>query len=547
MRAASPRTALFSALLDALHKQLLQHRWDQLAEQVITVVENPEAFRAGSEDRYKVWPTNKDRDAFVSVMSLKPPIQYNTCADAKLVKAHEYFFTSIGEWLDDHGAQAEEQARSVLVPAVRTRLRVVTIELQESEDAQEIFETLNARMTPLTAADLIKNFIFQRLEVPPAETEQAYNEYWAEFEEPFWEKDFTAGPFKGKRSVQFFTHWLTARALKEIPAKEVFDQFKRYVDREVHVHTVRDLLPSIKEAADHYKDFILRAQVAAGVLDPVALFVYRTGTLDSELAKPLLLWLEAREQHHIPNAQRSHLIAVLESWFVRRALVGVPSQGTNRFLLDLLIYLDQHAHEDVGHHAEQFILSRQEANVGYWPTNEHVTQKLAELPAYTRFRRARLRMILEAIEDHLRGYPYGNHVAEGPITRAACQVEHIMPQEWGTNWKAELTPEEEDERNRLVQTLGNLTLVTKPLNSKLSNAAWTGPDGKRAKLDSKSSLLLTREVVREQPTFLERTRYSQPDKPTHRHHLGDLARANRAQSNTQRSTANENHLPRGGR
>lgn len=37
------------------------------------------------------------------------------------------------------------------------------IDLTATENAQEIFETLNARGAVLTAADLIKNFVFQRL------------------------------------------------------------------------------------------------------------------------------------------------------------------------------------------------------------------------------------------------------------------------------------------------------------------------------------------------------------------------------------------------
>ena len=46
---------------------------------------------------------------------------------------------------------------------VRELVQLVVIDLTVDENAQEIFETLNARRAPLTAADLIKNFIFQKL------------------------------------------------------------------------------------------------------------------------------------------------------------------------------------------------------------------------------------------------------------------------------------------------------------------------------------------------------------------------------------------------
>lgn len=104
----------------------------------------------------------------------------------------------------------------------------MTIQLLSNEDAQEIFETLNARGTPLTAADLIKNYLFQRLEKDALATESAYQDYWSDSETPFWEAEVTTGRIKYARSSLFLTQWLTAKTLKEIPAREVFMQFKRY-------------------------------------------------------------------------------------------------------------------------------------------------------------------------------------------------------------------------------------------------------------------------------------------------------------------------------
>jgi hypothetical protein len=47
-----------------------------------------------------------------------------------------------------------------------------------------------------------------------------------------------------------------------------------------------------------------------------------------------------------------------------------------------------------------------------------------------------------------------------------------MPQQWRTNWPADLTPEQEVARDRKVHELGNLTLVTGKLNTKVSNGSW---------------------------------------------------------------------------
>ena len=408
------RLTTLQILLDALHAQLESRGLIALASRVITLVENAEAYRQKPEDRFKVWPTNRDRPAFTAAMTAPTPVDHAVLPKGRLVDAHRFFSAAIGTWLDSDPDTLEARA-SILVPAITDRLQVVAIQLELTEDAQEIFETLNARGTPLTAADLIKNFIFQRLDGDPDETEQAYQNYWAEFETPFWEEEVTAGRIKYARSSLFLTQWLTAQTLKEIPAREVFSQFKRYVT-DSGVETI-GLLQAISSAASKYRAFTEGAAVRDGRLSRLDLFVYRTGTLDSELTKPLLIWLGQPEQADITDDVRDRLLGVLESWFVRRALVRVQSQGTNKTMLDLLTALSRRA---AGTDAAQVMsdyLAAQTTSFGYWPDDEEVRRELAGVEAYKRLRRARLRMVLEAVEDKYRGFADGRTFTLAPVTR----------------------------------------------------------------------------------------------------------------------------------
>jgi uncharacterized protein with ParB-like and HNH nuclease domain len=113
---------------------------------------------------------------------------------------------------------------------VRELMQMVVIDLAADENAQEIFETLNARGAQLTAADLIKNFIFQRLTESGADVEVAYGQYWKGFETGFWETEISAGRVRHQRSSMFLNHWLIAKAGEEILAREVFHRFKAYAD-----------------------------------------------------------------------------------------------------------------------------------------------------------------------------------------------------------------------------------------------------------------------------------------------------------------------------
>ena len=100
-------------------------------------------------------------------------------------------------------------------------------------------------------------------------------------------------------------------------------------------------------------------------------------------------------------------------------------------------------------------------------------------------RRARGRMILEAVEDHYRGWGNSGVSSSGTprVPRMVYSIEHIIPRGWGKNWKLP-TGVTESERDDRVQLLGNLTLVTKSLNSSLSNDAW----------DKKKSTLAERDI-----------------------------------------------------
>ncbi len=94
----------------------------------------------------------------------------------------------MSRWLGDSRSDEFAIKGDQLASALQADLQLVTIELLAAENSQEIFETLNARGTPLTAADLVRNFVCQRLEVEGADTRRAYKEDWP-FETKFWAKE----------------------------------------------------------------------------------------------------------------------------------------------------------------------------------------------------------------------------------------------------------------------------------------------------------------------------------------------------------------------
>lgn len=478
------RLTTLQLLLDALHAQLERRGLGDYADQVLPLVENPKSFRKAEEDRFKLWPTNRDRASFGAVMSEPAPISYLALQASRLRDAHQYFSEAVDLWLGEDDA---EQRASLLVGAVTGRLEIASIRLDVNEDAQAIFETLNARGTPLSAADLIKNFIFQQVDT--ARAEKDYLAYWADFETPWWEAEVTSGRIKNPRASLFLWQWLTARTLTDFPIREVFTQFKHYVN--TVEKDVAALLPRIKVAADRYRGIIEGSENPNGALDRAQLFSYRVGTLDSEISRPLLIWLDEPEQAEVSDADREQILDLLESWFVRRALVKAPSQGSNRFLVDMLRLISRRSKDELAKAVENFLVSNHTA-VGYWPGDDEVRAALTDANIYGQYRRSRVRMVLEALEDAKRGYPGANPLAMGPIVRNKATIEHLMPQKWRAHWDDELSDDEERDRDRRVQQLGNLTIVTQALNSRVSNGSWAQ---KRAHFFASDDVLITKHAL----------------------------------------------------
>ena len=119
---------------------------------------NAKPFCKQPADRFKVWPTDRDRPSFNAVMAATPPVDYDAVgfADERMVQAHRFFSEQAREWLSSEGTEQIGARADAIETVVRDLLQMVVIDLNADENAQEIFETLNARGAQLTAADLIK-------------------------------------------------------------------------------------------------------------------------------------------------------------------------------------------------------------------------------------------------------------------------------------------------------------------------------------------------------------------------------------------------------
>jgi len=506
------RLTTLQILLDAMHAEFDSAGATKPAKRLERLIRNDEEFCSTPDEEFKVWPTNRDRVAFCEVMAASTPVDYDQLVSKKdrLPQAHKYFSLKTREWLQS-GTDSDLLLRAdALEITARELLQVVVIDLASDENAQEIFETLNARGAQLSAADLIKNFIFQRLLIEGADTESAYEKDWKQFETAFWEKEVSIGRFVYPRAAVFLNHFLVARTGEIIGTQEVFSRFKTFATHECGLE-MRELLRQVNAAAKVYEEFTLGAEKLEGSVTPLELFSYRMTVLSTDSVKPLILVLIDPELPPISSDQLEIALNAIESFVIRRMIVSATTKNYNNFFTSLIVELRKRGRESAGTVVTEF-LRTQNSDTTYWPDDAQVDEELLTMPIFKKGRR--LRMILEALEDHRRGFnkQVSRALSEQRVVRGKLTLEHVMPQSWEASWPL-AEGETPESRRMILHVLGNMTLLTQKLNSKVSNGPWMGTAGKASELKRQSTLLLNSDLANDlkEPftyeSILERTKH----------------------------------------
>lgn len=479
------RLTTLQIFADATRSLLKEAGDSRLSGQLERITHNDDIYVEKGESRLKVRHLNKDREAYDEVMTAEPPVDHAELqhSDSQLVRAHRYFSTVIEQWLGPTDSEEFGIKATELTTVLLDSLQLVSIELDASENSQEIFETLNARGTPLTAADLVRNYVFQRLEVEGADTAKAYREDWP-FESKFWTREVSVGRNLVSRSSLFLNQWLVSRTGEEISPQTTFNRFKSYVELESS-RKMADLLSALKRQARRYEEWTEAAARPSGSLDSAEMAVYRMHASGVEVLKPLLIWLYEPDRN-LRQETIDGVIRAAESWMIRRQLLRLSSGDLGRIVAELIVATSSVPEAELVDRVSRH-LARLNVTSTYWPGDDEVQQTLATEPVYRRFPRPRLRMFLEAIEDLYRA-----ETGQPQIERKGYPIEHLLPRSWQNTWPVE-TPDDIEKRQERVHRLGNLTLLTRSLNSKISNAAWAG---KRAALLDHNTITLTGRVIK---------------------------------------------------
>lgn len=460
-----------------------------------------------SYEAYKIWPTNSDRKAFELVhKSYSPSAVDNSVKEHpelereshQIIKGYKFFHRQLNKWFDEMlvDGHSLDDCLDVLWQVMRNHLQLVVIDLDSEDESQVIFETLNARGTQLLPADLIKNYLFRRGQVSGADTEFLYQNHWREFDSRHWRTEVKQGRVKRPRIDLFLQHYLTLMMREEVKASHLFESFKQYVlDIEDGVIKPEPSLTDNPESIEsHLKALTIYAKAYRTFSEPeqgskLALFMRRLAAVDTTTVYPLLL-MACNKLLPDQETEFTNFLIVLESFLVRRMVCGLTTKNYNRLFIDAIRYLDKKG-EFSASILEQFLKDGKGESTKF-PDDEEFTHALLNRELYRHLAQYKLRAVLEAIDAQSQDRKSEIIPLPDDLT-----IEHVLPREWHEHWhlpeEVAADPETKvnfvQNRNNILHTLGNLTLITGSLNPALSNAGW---QKKRPELLKFSKLNLTR-------------------------------------------------------
>ena len=536
------RLTTFQIFLAAAREYARSVGFDKSAEKITDYILNdkPHLMEDQEVEIYKVWPTQYDRTLFIDIISsdresLRKKYRqhfyarrdriYDYKSVPPLLSAFGFFYDKIkhaveSDDLDDEFAPSpeardedtedaaaadagtpDEVKLDALWKALVEEFKVVEIVLEDGDDAQVIFETLNERGEPLLASDLVRNNIFHRADAAGEKAEKLFATHWKSFEDPFWSVQEKQGRYTKPRIEFFLSNFIAGSIAGEVNLSKLFSEYKAFLkprrSREPRYATVAAELRDLERFGRIYYELVDRKKSSA-----LADFSRRLLPWDVTTVYPLVmrLWASGMDE-----AEKSAALDMLLSFIVRRGVCELTTKNYNKFFLTVIAHLDEKGW--TSSNLAVFLLA-QKSETGRFPRDDEFERKWLNGRSYVSLQSARAKAILQEIEIVKRTKYHETTTLAPTLT-----VEHVMPQQWQTHWPmadgsrptseqtiAALYNAAEDDspigrivkRNRLMQSFGNLTLLTQPLNTAVSNGPY---DGKRAALQDHSLLVLNREIA----------------------------------------------------
>ena len=442
------------AIRELLMKQDKKQEVDMLDQQFLT---NP-----SQKIKYKLKPLVSDDEVYQCIVENRFDDIQNL--DSNVYKNYVYIKSYLSE-LFLQGYTWDD------VLTAMNKLYCVCVPISEEDNAQKIFESINATGVKLTASDLIRNYIL--MELPSDTQEEYYAKYWKKIE------DYISGDskklelfFRNFLAIKYltlpnrndvyrlFVKWISA---SELERKEIFEELVRYAEayNTIYIRDLNGIDSGIREAVKEYRRML------------------------SEMPAPAVMEFYLMcKAGKFPEKDLSAIIELINTYLVRRGLCSFDTSGITKMFPVLLKNVLKDCdgnYTNIVEVVKKDLIVKNAGNAMNMPDDEQLRELVRNANMYNL--RATLRIVFDRME---------HEDNPAPVDLSKLSVEHLMPQTPTREWLS-IVGVDEDTYQKNVHRLGNLTLASRIDNSAMGNKPW---EYKNAVLQSTAHLKMNAELLK---------------------------------------------------
>jgi hypothetical protein len=384
-------------------------------------------FATTEEERFKLIPTQRDRDALTALI-----LGDGQVAENGIIDAWQFFYKAI----DAGDAEGKQINLLRLKACVTDYLDLVSITLDQGDSPNRIFESLNNTGMQLGPSDLIRNYLFMRI-LDVAEQERVYKQEWFPMQE----------------------------ALQD----QLSDFFWRYLMKDGALPRWDDTYDYMRDALKDGSDLEIPGVVRTlGAFSRLYLRLWKPETYEPDgetqaqlmrlnawevdVAYPFFLnLLDWAACGLVMMNEVKRVLGLTESFIVRRTICGVPTNRLRRIFAKMSGEVDS---------ARCIESCADYLRANEWPSDAEFEEKFCTARVYVSGRLSRTRLVLSVLE---RSFGHKEPVA----LQSQITIEHVMPQTLNAEWRQMLGERCDEVHSRWLHTIGNLTLSG--YNSEMGN------------------------------------------------------------------------------
>ena len=394
-----------------------------------------------SERKIKLVPIENDRIAYDKIFNEEDSFD----EDSKVTRNYRHFYDLLTR---------KPQALSFdqLLDAIE-RLQIISIELDNDDDAQLIFESLNSTGLALTEADKIRNYLLMSL--TPEEQQVCFKNYWQKIEQA-----------TENQPTKFLRDYLTIQRQLQRPVRQsnIYYEWKRYMDD----HDRKEELVKMLDYA-HYYQQVTEAKLSTTKLSEKMRHICN---IETDVTNVFFIqFLKYASANNLSEDEIYKVIDLVENYLARRIVCNMPGNALTQVFCalhkDVLKSIEEYSSANVKlENSYSDILAyhimRRDGNYQL-PRDTQFVESIKTRDAYHMLKPFQI-FLFERLENSVHG-EY-NDVATD-MKKKDATIEHIMPQTLNGEWKAMLGDNFEEIQEKYLHTFANLTLTG--INSELSN------------------------------------------------------------------------------